>query len=319
MNGFKVYYLGVGSATPSLLHQPSCQVVDFRGRLFMVDCGEGAQLGMRRLKLKYSRIEHIFISHLHGDHIFGLPGLLSTMALHAVGGKVTVHLPSNGVDWLWNTMDKFCHQRSFELKIEAISPDGGMLYTDDSITIEAFPLKHRVQCTGFLFKSTPGLRHLKKDMVDWLNIPIKFRQPIKQGADYVTEDGRIFTNDQLTTPGNPSLSYAYCSDTIFNLNTAGYIRNVDVMFHEATYLEADSGKAVDRFHSTAKQAVRVAVAAGAKVLVLGHYSKTYKDTSGHLVEAEEEAKALGSDIRIIAANEGMEIDIETIISLTNRN
>lgn len=309
MSNFKVYYLGVGSATPSLLHQPSCQVVDFRGRLFMIDCGEGAQLGMRRMKLKFSRLEHIFISHLHGDHFFGLPGLLSTMALHDIGGTITVHIPPEGVEWLQTTMNMFCAQRSFELKIEPIDPEGGIIYSDDNLSITSFPLTHRISCNGFLFRCAPGLRRLKKDMLEWLEIPINQRQAIKMGADYTTPDGRFFENNRLTEPGNLASSYAYCSDTVFNLKTSDYIKPVDVIYHEATYLNAEQQKAKDRYHSTAAEAVKVAVASCARELVLGHYSKTYLDASGHIKEAEAEAAHLNSAIKIIAANEGMILEI----------
>lgn len=308
MNNFKIYYLGVGSATPSLAHQPSCQVVDFRGRLFMVDCGEGAQLGLRRMKLKYSRLEHIFISHLHGDHFFGLPGLLSTLALHEVGGRITVHMPSEGVDWLRDTMDRFCAYRSYELIIEPIKPEGGVVYSDTNLTVEAFPLCHRVACTGFLFRGAPGLRKLRKDMVDWLDIPIALRQGIKQGNDYTTADGRHFENERLTTPGLPASSYAYCSDTAFYPQIARHIEGVDTLYHEATYLEPEHAKAVQRFHSTAAEAVKIAVMAGARRLVLGHYSKSYNGTEGHLEEAKREAEKLNGNLEIITATEGMVIE-----------
>lgn len=304
MTDFKVYFLGVGSATPSLIHQPSCQVIDFRGKLFMIDCGEGAQLGMRRMKLKYSRIEHIFISHLHGDHFFGLPGLLSTMALHDIGGKVTVHIPAEGVEWLQKTMDMFCSHRSYELVIEPIEANGGLILDDKSLSVHAFPLRHRVPCTGFLFRVKPGLRHLRKDMVDWLDIPIALRQSIKEGASYTTPDGRLFDNSMLTTPGSPGASYAYCSDTIFDLSVAEQIRRVDVLYHEATYLEQERDKAKQRYHSTASDAVKVAMAAQAKKLILGHYSKSYVDSAGHLAEALAEAHKNNCSLEIFTANEG---------------
>ena len=309
MSNFKVYYLGVGSASPSNVHQPSCQVVDFRGRLFVIDCGEGAQTAMRRMQLKSSRIEHIFISHLHGDHFFGLPGLLSTLSLHDIGGKLTVHFPRQGVEWLQTTMDMFCPQRSFELIIEPIEPQGGVLYSDEALTVTAFPLNHRIPCTGFLFQCQPGLRRLRKDMLEWLEIPIAQRHAIKEGADYTTPDGRFFPNNRLTEPGTPPSSYAYCSDTLFTPSIAEYIRPVDVIYHEATYTNDKVNKAQERFHSTAKQAVKVAVASQAQQLVLGHYSKSYKDTAQHLAEAMEEAAQLDPQLKIMAANEGDIIEI----------
>lgn len=309
MTDFKVHILGVGSATPSLRHQPSCQVIDFRGRLFMVDCGEGAQVGMRKMKLKYSRLEHIFISHLHGDHFFGLPGLLSTLSLHDIGGRITVHIPPEGAEWLQMTMDRFCPNRSFELVIEPIPHNGACIYNDDKMEVTAFPLYHRIPCTGFLFKRKAGLPHLKKDMVDWLDIPVKLRHKIKEGDDYITPDGRIFLNNRLTVPGTPAASYAYCSDTAFNMSVIQYIEGVDVLYHEATYLETEKQKARERFHSTAAEAVRIAVAAGVKTLIIGHYSKSYASLEGHLKEALDELNRLGGSLTVIAADEGMTFDI----------
>lgn len=309
MSDFKVCFLGVGSASPSLLHQPSCQIVDFRGKLFMIDCGEGAQLTMRRMGLKFSRLEHIFISHLHGDHFFGLPGLLSSMSLHDTGGDIIVHMPEEGVDWLKDTMDRFCTHRSFELIIDPISPEGGTVYSDDNLTVTAFPLTHRIPCTGFKFDVAAGTRRLRKDMIEWLDIPISMRQAIKQGADFTTTDGRHFDNERLTLPGTPSMSYAYCSDTIYNPENIRYVKPSYTVYHEATYLETEKLKAKDRYHSTAAEAVKFAVECGAKRLIIGHYSKSYKGTEGHLQEARSEALRLNSDIEIIAANEGDVIDL----------
>lgn len=309
MSDFRVFYLGVGSATPSLRHQPSCQVIDFRSRLFMVDCGEGAQIGMRRMKLKFSRLEHVFISHLHGDHFFGLPGLLSTMALHEVGGSLTVHFPAEGVDWLIDTMDRFCKYRSFDINIEPIPSEGGLIFEDNSLTVEAIPLNHRIPCTGFVFREKPRLRSLKKDMVEWLDIPIKLRHGIKEGNDYITDDGRVFKNEQLTIDPAPAKSYAYCSDTRFEPKIASYIGTTDVLYHESTYLEQDRQKADERFHSTAADAVRMAALVKAKVLVLGHYSKSYPETQGHLDEANEVAQELCPELKIICADEGLVLDI----------
>lgn len=312
MSDFKAYYLGVGSASPSLLHQPSCQIIDFRGKLFMIDCGEGAQLSMRRMGLKVSRLEHIFISHLHGDHFFGLPGLLSTMALHDTGGRVVVHIPRDGIEWLRRTMEMFCASRSYELIIEPIDPAGGEVYAGSALTVTAFPLSHRIPCTGFKFEVAPGLRRLRKDMLEWLDIPVSLRHSIKEGADYTTPDGRVFENSRLTFPGTPSMTYTYCSDTVFNPASAKYVIPSYNVYHEATYLEADKRKAKDRFHSTAAEAVKFAVECGCRRLILGHYSKSYKDTVGHLEEAREEARIQKADIEILAANEGDVLDLAPV-------
>jgi ribonuclease Z len=304
MANFDINILGCGSATPSLRHLPSAQVIDFRDKLFMIDCGEGAQLQMRRMKLKFSRLNHIFISHLHGDHFLGLPGLLSTLALHEVGGSVTIHTFPEGIDILQRLMRVFCHETSFEIIYHPISPDGGEVIVDDkSLTVETFKLYHRVPCVGFIFREKPKARHLKGDMVKFLNIPIRMLPEIKAGADYVTEDGRVFTNDRLTTPADPVMSYAYCSDTIYSPKVIEAIKGVHTIYHESTYGDDKAHLAKQRGHSTARQAGQVAAAAGVEQLIIGHYSKSYLSDEELLSQAREEFK------NVIAANEGMKISL----------
>lgn len=303
MADFKVNILGCGSATPSLRHLPACQVIDYRDKLMMVDCGEGAQLAMRRMRLKYSRLNNIFISHLHGDHCLGLPGLLSTMALHDVEGAVTVHTFAEGAELFQHMMDFFCRERSYELRFNIIKPEKAIVYEDRSLTVETFPLYHRVPCVGYIFREKPKLRHINREMVDFYNVPVAMRHAIKEGADYVMPDGTVIANHRLTTPAEPSMSYAYCSDTIYDPRVARAIEGVDVVYHEATYADAQADKAHQRGHSTAGEAARIAMEAGAKRLIIGHFSKSYNDESQHIADA----------CRIfpgtIAANEGLSIDI----------
>lgn len=303
MANFEVNILGCGSATPSLRHLPACQVVDFRDNLMMIDCGEGAQLGMRRQRLKYSRLGHIFISHLHGDHFFGLPGLLSTLALHGKTGTVTVHIFEQGAEWLKRTMDSFCTDRPYELEYDIIKPEHRVILDTKSLTVETFPLYHRVPAAGFILREKPKLRHLRGDMAKFYNIPVSQLHGIKEGADFVTPDGTVVANERLTTPADPSHSYAYCSDTIFDERVGESVRGVETIYHEATYIDANKEKAASRFHSTASQAAMTAREAGARRLILGHYSKSYPDESQHLAEA----RAIFPDT--IAATEGLRIDL----------
>lgn len=305
MSQFEVNILGCGSATPSLRHLPACQVVDFRGNLMMIDCGEGAQLSMRRQRLKFSRLNRIFISHLHGDHCLGLPGLLSTLALQDKTGTVDVYTFEDGCEVLSRTVDFFCRERPYDLRFNVISLEGGIICDDRAVTVEAFPLYHRVPCVGYIVREKPGLRHLRGDMVQFLGIPVSQLQAIKEGADYTTPDGRHFANEQLTTPATPAMSYAYCSDTRYDERVAESVRGVDVIYHEATYTDESVGKAHSRFHSTATEAAQIARAAGARLLVLGHYSKSYVSEEEHL----RQARAIFPNT--IAANEGMRIDIAT--------
>ncbi|OKY98579.1 MAG: ribonuclease Z [Bacteroidales bacterium 43_36] len=303
MADFKVNILGCGSATPSLRHMPSCQVVDHRDRLMMVDCGEGAQLAMRRMRLKYSRLNNIFISHLHGDHCLGLPGLLSTMALHDIEGTVTVHTFAEGAELFERIINFFCRERSYDLRFNIIKPEHAVIYEDKSLSVETFPLYHRVPCVGYIFREKPKLRHINREMVDFYKVPVAMMHSIKEGADFVLPDGTVVANERLTTPAEPAYSYAYCSDTVYNPLVAEAVKGVDVVYHEATYTDDDAEKARQRGHSTAGEAAKIALEAGAKKLIIGHYSKSYADESGHIADA----------CRIfpdtIAANEGLTIDI----------
>ena len=269
----------------------------------MVDCGEGAQLAMRRMKLKYSRLNHIFISHLHGDHCLGLPGLLSTMALHDTEGTVTVHTFAEGAELFERIINFFCRERSYDLRFNIIKPEHAVIYEDRSLTVETFPLYHRVPCVGYIFREKPKLRHINREMVDFYKVPVAMMHSIKEGADFVLPDGTVVANERLTTPAEPAYSYAYCSDTVYNPLVAEAVKGVDVVYHEATYTDDDAEKARQRGHSTAGEAAKIALEAGAKKLIIGHYSKSYADESGHIADA----------CRIfpdtIAANEGLTIDI----------
>ncbi|MBQ7042717.1 MAG: ribonuclease Z [Muribaculaceae bacterium] len=303
MAKFQVNILGCGSATPSMRHMPSCQVIDFRDNLFMIDCGEGAQLMMRRMKMKFSRLNHIFISHLHGDHCYGLPGLLSTLALHGKEGVLTIHMFKEGAEVFEHFLKFFCRDISFEIKFNIIEPGTSVIYEDDALTISTFPLYHRLPCVGFKFQEKTKLRHLRGDMIKFYNVPIKELHGIRNGADFITPDGKIVENARLTTDADPSMSYAYCSDTMYNLKVAESVKGVDVVYHEATYDDAEQKKAVERGHSTAREAGRIAAAAGASKLILGHFSKRYNNENTHLVQAQEEFPD------VIVANEGMKIDL----------
>ncbi len=287
MAQFQINYLGCGSATPTLRHLPSCQVIDYRDNLFMVDCGEGAQLSMRRQRLKFSRLGHVFLSHLHGDHCLGLPGLISTLALTGKdGGEMTVHTTADGAAMLRQLLGFFCRDMPFDVRYEVFDPKGSeTVFESDSLTVSTFPLYHRVPCTGFLFTEKPKTRHLKGDMVRFYNVPLREYAAIKAGADFVTPGGRVIPNAVLTSDETPSVSYAYCSDTVYDERVARSIEGVDTLYHEATYTDDYLGRARQRGHSTASQAARIALLAGARQLVLGHFSKRYADEEAHLKEA----------------------------------
>ncbi len=299
-----LHILGCGSATCSLRHMPSCQVVNFRDTLLMIDCGEGAQLNLRRHSLKFHRLRHIFISHLHGDHVLGLPGLVSTLDMLRFTGTLTVHTFADGIAVLKRVIDFFDRERGFTLEFNAISPDGGETLVDtNGYTVSTFPLFHRVPCVGFLVKEKPGLRHIDREACNYHGVPPYLMNDIRAGADFVTSDGRVIPSTHLTRPADPSHSYAYCSDTMFDERVAQSVAGVDWLYHETTYGDDCIEKARARGHSTAREAATIAQMAGVKRLLIGHYSKRYID-SGELANQAREVFPNVTDV-----NEGMVFDL----------
>lgn len=303
---FAVNILGCGSAVPTLRHQPSSQVVEHRDRLFMVDCGEGAQQQFRRMRLKFSRLNHIFLSHLHGDHFLGLPGLLSTLDLHEKGSAVTVYTFKEGAEAIGNMLRFVCGDKlTYDLRFEILHPrQSGIIYEDSSLSVSCFPLYHRVPTLGFMFREKPKPRHVRGDMLRFHGVPHYRVAEIREGADFVTPEGKVIANSLLTTEADPSMSYAYCSDTMFDPRVARAIEGVDTLYHEATYAESEAYLAEPRGHSTARQAGEIASLAGARRLILGHYSKRYVDEAPLVAEARETFAG-----EVIAANEGMKIQL----------
>ena len=306
MDRFDVTILGCGSATPTLRHHPSAQIINYRDRLMLVDCGGGTQLQMRRYSIPFSRLTDIFISHLHGDHCLGLVGLLSTLSLQDHPGRVSLHIPSGGIDIFRRMIDFFCPGATDMVELQAI-PDGiNVIASSKSLDVIAFPLYHRMPCHGFIFREKPRQRRLLGDKADFLGIPHSLRSGIKAGADWRRpSDGKVFANSELTADPQPALSYAYCSDTLADERVAKAVRGVDVLYHEATYLDDMSAQARLRGHSTAADAARIALKAGVGTLVIGHYSKRY--TQPDALVAEAAAIFPGP---VIGADEGMRIDIE---------
>lgn len=300
---FNVTILGCGSATPSLRHNPSSQIVNHRNRLFMIDCGEGAQLQMRRLGVNFSKLHHIFISHLHGDHVLGLPGLLSTMGLQDVAGQIHVYTFAEGIAWLREFMRISRHHASADIVFHPIARERAVVYEDDSLTVETIPLHHGVPTVGYIMREKPKLRKIKGDMVEFHEVPHYKRPELKTGADFVKPDGTVIPNAMLTCDPDPARSYAYCSDTSFARSVIDDVRGVDTLYHESTYADDKASRAKERGHSTARQAGTVAREAAVGKLIIGHYSKSYRDDSLLLEQAREEFA------NTVAANEGLTIEI----------
>ena len=306
MTRLELNILGCGSATMTPRHQPSCQVLNVRDNLMMIDCGEGAQLAVRRMGLKLMRLNHIFISHLHGDHCFGLPGLVSTMALLNRSNSLTIHTFQDGADLFSRMLDYFCRERPFEVRFNVIDTHKRIIWEDDAVTVSTFPLLHRIPAVGFLIAEKPKLRHIIGEEVRRLGVPHYAMNALRQGEDWVSPEGIVVPNDQLTTPADASVSYAYCSDTRFSRRVIKSVEGVDWLYHEATYDDSLRVKAHKRQHSTALEAATVAREAGVKRLILGHFSKRYVDESILL----DEACRVFPDTQL--ANEGMVIDLNSL-------
>jgi ribonuclease Z len=288
MAGFDVHILGCGSALPTTRHLPSSQVVDLRDKLYMVDCGEGTQLQMRRRRIKFSRLNHIFISHLHGDHCFGLPGLISTLGMLGRNGDLFVYGPGGTEEYLRPQLNTFCKTLPFEVRFHAVDPHTHSLVMEDrSVQVYSIPLKHRIPCCGYLFAEKPKEAHIIREMVDFYQIPVRCMKDIKCGADYTMPDGTVIPNARLTRPADPPKRYAYCSDTTFAPEIIPWIEGVDLLYHEATFCENDRIRSKETFHSTARDAAGIARQAGVKRLVIGHFSARYEDLSPLLREAVE--------------------------------
>lgn len=288
MAEFNLNILGCGSALPTTRHLPTCQVIDLRDKLYMIDCGEGTQLQMRRMRIRFNRLNHIFISHLHGDHCFGLPGLLSTLGLLGRTASITIHAVKEIRDFMDPVLASFCKGLPYEVKFNNIDPYRHALIMEDrSVSIYSIPLKHRIATCGFLFVEKPREAHIIRDMVDFYKVPVRMLKDIKQGDDFITEEGEVIPNSRLTTPATPPKKYAYCSDTAFNPEMIPIIENVDLLYHEATFGEDEALRAKDTFHSTAAQAAEIALRAKAKRLIIGHYSARYEDISVLKEEADK--------------------------------
>jgi ribonuclease Z len=283
---FEVTILGSSSATPIFNRNPTAQALNINEHLYLIDCGEGTQQQLLRYDVKATRIDHIFISHLHGDHYLGLVGLLSS--LHLNGRRKPLKL--FGPVHLKEIIDiQFKYSETvinYPLEFYATNPDRPEVILDNQdIIVETIPLDHRVPCTGFLFRQKKRLRKLLKDKVAELNIPLEYFTSLKKGKDYIAPDGTVYPNETLTADPSEPKMYAYCSDTIFNSMYFDQINGADLLYHEATFLHNMLTRAKDTYHTTAWQAAEVAVETGAKKLLIGHFSARYKSLNELLEEA----------------------------------
>lgn len=305
MDVFDVTILGCSSAIPTKKHYASSQIVRKNGSLYMVDCAEGAQIQFFRMGFRPSHLNHIFISHAHGDHCLGLIGLLSTLSLSNRNADINIYAPKEFESMLLSQIEFFMPHASFKVVFHAIDfTEEKTIMDDENIYVNAFPLDHRVPCYGFLFCEKEKGRRIDKDSIARYQIPIEAMVSIKAGNDFVCSDGKIIPNSELTIPALPPRKYAYCSDTKPVLRLTETLQGVNLLYHDSTYIEADEKLATETGHSTACQATFFAKQCNAKKLILGHFSSRYKDESIILNEALKIFPAS------VLANEGLSFTID---------
>ena len=300
----KLTILGCYAANPRTLTNPTSQVLDIKNRLFLIDCGEGTQVQLRKNKIKFSKINHIFISHLHGDHLYGLIGTISTFSL--LGRTTDLHIYGpKGIKELillqlkltesWTTYSLFFH--------ELESKESEVIFEDKKVIVKTIPLKHRVYTNGYLFQEKPDERKLNVEAVLRYNIHVAYYQKIKNGGDITLDDGTVIENEKLTFDPPPAKSYAFCSDTVYNEEIIPIIQNTDILYHESTFLESEARLAEKTLHSTAKEAANIALKANVKQLILGHYSTRYDGIEPFKKEAEEVFP------NVLLADDGVSFDL----------
>ena len=286
-NTMKLITLGCHSACPRDRARTTSQLLEFRGHLFLIDCGEGTQMALRLSSAKFARIKHVFISHLHGDHFYGLPGLISTFQLQGREAELHIYAPQGAKQAIELMLEVSGGYKSFPVIFhELTSKKSELIFEDERLTVRTLPLDHRIYANGFLFQEKPRERRLNVEAVHALGIERCYFQNIKDGKDVILENGERIANERLSFPPPPSQSYAFCSDTAYLPSLIPLIQGVQVLYHEATFLEDNLALAERTKHSTALQAAQIAKEAGAKTLILGHYSSRYREKSLFQEEAQ---------------------------------
>lgn len=282
-----LHILGCYAATPRAQTRPSAQVLEAGGQLFLIDCGEGTQLELRRHKIRFSRIDHIFISHLHGDHFFGLPGLIATFTLLGREKPLHIYAPKGLREAITLMLKLGDSWTKYPLHFhELTSTEPQDIIEINGVRVSTLPLNHRIYTNGFLFREQPGPRKLKADLAQAFGIDKAYFRKIKAGADGISANGEVIPNSVLTEPPVPGVSYAYCSDTMYKPELAAWISGVHTLYHESTFRDDAQDLAEKTGHATAAQAATIAKDAGVKSLILGHYSSRYKDLNAFKIEAE---------------------------------
>ncbi len=299
----KLTILGCYSATPRTFTNPTSQVLEINNHIFLIDCGEGTQVELRRNKIKFSRIKHVFVSHLHGDHFFGLIGLVSTFRLLGRDTPLHIHGPKGLKEVVTLQLKLSNSWTDYPLHFhELTNTESEVIFEDEKVVVKTIPLQHRVYCNGFLFQEKPGDRKLLMGKVQNYNIDIAYYRAIKKGKDVVLDDGTVISNQELTDDPKPVKSYAYCSDTRYDEKKVPLIEGVTVLYHESTFLESHKHLCEKTGHSSAAEAATIAKKAKVGTLLLGHYSTRYEN----IELFREEAKTIFSNVEI--ADDGKVFD-----------
>jgi len=300
----KLTILGCYSATPRINTHPTAQILDIRNHIFLIDCGEGTQVQLRKNKVKFNRIKHVFISHLHGDHYFGLVGLISTFRLLTRESDLHIYGPKGLKEVISLQMKLSGSWTNYKLIFhELSSKKSELIFEDDKVEVHTIPLDHRIYTNGFLFKEKEGERRLNIGAVEDAKIDMAYYRKLKQGFDVENEAGEIIKNEAVTLEAKQTKSYAFCSDTAYNEAIIPLLKNVDLLYHESTFLEHLAHLAKKTKHSTAREAASIAQQAQVKSLMLGHFSTRYDNTSDFKTEAE----AIFDHVQL--AEEGKEFEI----------
>ena len=283
---FGITILGNNSALPAYDRHPTAQVVTLNDQLFLIDCGEGTQMQMARYKIRRSKINHIFISHLHGDHYFGLVGLITSMGL--LGREADMHLYAPaGLKEILDLQFKVADTTlPFTLHFHSLEKEG-LIIDNNKFSVECFATQHRIPCNGFIFREKKSPRRIDKEKVVQYDIPAVYYQHLKNGEDYETKDGNIIKNEWVTFANLPPKSYAFCADTLYDEKLIDKVKDVTILYHETTYLKSLSERANARYHSTTEQAATIALKAHVKKLLIGHFSSKYEQLDQFLSEARE--------------------------------
>jgi len=301
---FKLTILGCGSATPTIDRNPTAQALQVLERFFLIDCGEGTQLQLRRNKIRPRMMDHIFISHLHGDHYLGLFGLISSLHLYSRNKPLHIFCPPKLQEIIELQLKASDTRLTYELFFYSLRENNeNLILETNEAKVYSFPMNHRIPCWGFKFVEKLRPKSMRGEKIREYNIPFTKVDEIRNGSDFITEDGKTILNNELTFPAKETRTYAFCSDTIYDEKIIPYVKGVDLLYHEATFAHELLDKATNRYHTTALQAATIALKAEVNKLIIGHYSSRYGDISPLLDEARNVFE------NTIAANDNLVIEI----------